>query len=140
MALAAGCRAAKPQAEVYERVSVSDTLEAVALPADSLWLEALFRCDSAGQISMHDVSEGKGGRISSTLSFDGGRLRYKAVAGKDTVYVRSRRVERASVRIETRTAWRDREPPWYSRAAGYCGYILWAAAAAYIIYRIAKRK
>lgn len=69
---------------------VKERLVPVYLSPDSALLVALFECDSTNRVVLRQVEEWKGKRMESDLSFQDGRLDYKAKADPDTVYLPSR--------------------------------------------------
>lgn len=69
---------------------VKERLVPVYLSPDSALLVALFECDSTNRVVLRQVEEWKGKRMESDLSFQDGRLDYKAKADPDTVYLPGR--------------------------------------------------
>lgn len=112
--LLAGCKtkAKVIQVPVRESVKVTQTLEPVVLPTDSLLLEALFRCDSMNMVRLIEISELKTKRVSSGFKFENNKLTYSAQVKPDTVYMRGTIIER------------DREVPVYVDVPGPVEYRL----------------
>lgn len=66
---------------------VKERLVPVYISPDSALLTALFECDSNNQVILRQMEEWKGKSMESDLSFENGRLDYKAKANPDTVYL-----------------------------------------------------
>ena len=66
---------------------VTERLVPVYLSPDSALLTALFECDSNNQVVMKAYNELKSASVESNLSFDNGKLDYKANAKHDTIYI-----------------------------------------------------
>lgn len=66
---------------------VTERLVPVYLSPDSALLTALFECDSNNQVIMKAYNELKSAGVESNLSFDNGKLDYKANAKRDTIYI-----------------------------------------------------
>lgn len=66
---------------------VTERLVPVYLSPDSALLTALFECDSSNQVVMKAYNELKSAGVESSLSFDNGKLDYKANAKHDTIYI-----------------------------------------------------
>jgi hypothetical protein len=66
---------------------VTERLVPVYLSPDSALLTALFECDSNNQVVMKAYNELKSAGVESNLSFDNGKLDYKANAKRDTIYI-----------------------------------------------------
>lgn len=66
---------------------VTERLVPVYLSPDSALLTALFECDSSNQVIMKTYNELKSTGVESSLSFDNGKLDYKANAKHDTIYI-----------------------------------------------------
>ena len=64
-----------------------ERLVPVYLSPDSALLTALFECDSNNQVIMKAYNELKSAGVESSLSFDNGKLDYKANAKHDTIYI-----------------------------------------------------
>jgi hypothetical protein len=59
----------------------------VYLSPDSALLTALFECDSNNRVIIKAYDELKSAGVESSLSFDNGKLDYKAEAKHDTIYI-----------------------------------------------------
>lgn len=66
---------------------VTERLVPVCLSPDSALLAALFECDSNSRVILKAYDDLKSAGMESSLSFNDGKLEYKAKAGEDTVYV-----------------------------------------------------
>ena len=66
---------------------VTERLVPVYLSPDSALLTALFECDRNNQVVMKAYNELKSAGVESSLSFDNGKLDYKANAKHDTIYI-----------------------------------------------------
>lgn len=56
-------------------------------PNDSLYLSALFRCDSAGKVVMEQLLEYKSKSNKSIYNFIDGKLLYKNITVHDTIWI-----------------------------------------------------
>lgn len=66
---------------------ITERLVPVYLSPDSALLTALFECDSNNRVIMKAYDELKSAGVESSLSFDNGKLDYKAEAKHDTIYI-----------------------------------------------------
>ena len=94
--LLTGCRAHTKVVEVPVRevVTVTETLEPVQLPSDSLMLEALFYCDSLNVVQLREISELKSKNMSSGFAFDKQKLQYHAKTEPELQYIPSTIIDR----------------------------------------------
>lgn len=83
------CQSNPPQRQVpiTESEQINNRLEAVALPADSATLIALFECDSLNNVILRQLSDEKTKGWQSFFSFYNGLLKYNLKQPPDTVYV-----------------------------------------------------
>jgi len=95
---------------VREVVTVTETLEPVQLPGDSLMMEALFYCDSLNVVQLREISDLKSKNMSSGFKFDKQRLQYNAKTEPDLQYIPSTIIDR------------DREVPVYIDVPGPIEY------------------
>jgi hypothetical protein len=65
----------------------TERLVPVYLSPDSALLSALFECDSNNKVVMKAYNELKSAGVESSLSFDNGKLDYKANTKHDTIYI-----------------------------------------------------
>lgn len=124
--LLTGCRAQTKIVEVPVRevVTVTETLNPVQLPGDSLIMEALFYCDSMNLVQLGEIYELKTKSMSSGFKFDKQRLEYKAKTEPALQYIPSTIIER------------DREVPIYIDVPGpveyrmhwYQRWLMWIGA------------
>lgn len=93
--LLTGCRAHTKVVEVPVRevVTVTETLEPVQLPSDSLMLEALFYCDSLNLVQLREISDLKSKNMSSGFTFDKQKLKYNAKTEPALQYIPSTIIE-----------------------------------------------
>jgi hypothetical protein len=107
--LLVSCRTTKEStqsSDISEYSYVKETVVPVAVPADSLTLQALFECDSLNNVLMRSLNEKKSSNISSLLSFADGVLSYSAVSKPDsikTVNVEKGTKYQKTVTINTKT-------------------------------------
>lgn len=85
------CKTADPclkctQTSVTNTVT-KEVLVPVEVPADSVLMQALIRCDSAGNIVLGELNELKSSGANTTVKTFGNRLVYKVLIKRDTVYV-----------------------------------------------------
>lgn len=93
--LLTGCRAQTKIVEVPVRevVTVTETLEPIQVPGDSLIMEALFYCDSLNLVQLREISELKSKNMSSGFKFDRQKLEYKAKTEPALQYIPSTIIE-----------------------------------------------
>ena len=93
--LLTGCKAHTKIVEVPVRevVTITETLEPVQLPGDSLVMEALFYCDSLNLVQLREISELKSKNMSSGFKFDRQKLEYKAKTEPALQYIPSTIIE-----------------------------------------------
>ncbi len=93
--LLTGCKAHTKVVEVPVRevVTVTETLEPVQLPGDSLVMEALFYCDSLNLVQLREISDLKSKNMSSGFKFDKQKLEYKAKTEPALQYIPSTIIE-----------------------------------------------
>ena len=110
--LLTGCRAQTKIVEVPVRevVTITETLEPVQLPGDSLVMEALFYCDSLNLVQLREISDLKSKNMSSGFKFDKQKLEYKAKTEPALQYIPSTIIDR------------DREVPVYIDVPGTIEY------------------
>ncbi len=110
--LLTGCKthAKIVEVPVREVVTVTETLEPVQLPGDSLMMEALFYCDSLNVVQLREISDLKSKNMSSGFKFDKQRLQYNAKTEPDLQYIPSTIIDR------------DREVPVYIDVPGPIEY------------------
>lgn len=96
--LLTGCRAQNKIVEVPVRdvVTVTETLEPIQVPGDSLIMEALFYCDSMKQVQLREIHELKSKNMSSGFTFDKQKLKYNAKTEPALQYIPSTIIERAT--------------------------------------------
>ena len=94
--LLTGCRAHTKIVEVPVRevVTITETLEPVQLPGDSLVMEALFYCDSLNLVQLAEIHELKTKNMSSGFKFDKQKLKYNAKTEPALQYIPSTIIER----------------------------------------------
>lgn len=87
--LLTGCRAHTKIVEVPVRevVTITETLEPVQLPGDSLMMEALFYCDSLNVVQLREISDLKSKNMSSGFTFEAQKLKYNAKTEPDVAYI-----------------------------------------------------
>lgn len=66
---------------------VRERVVKVPVPADSALLTALFECDSNSRVILKAYNELKSRNVESLLSFEDGKLDYRAKVSRDTVYI-----------------------------------------------------
>lgn len=83
------CKTADPCLKCTERIVIKsqEVLVPVEVPADSVLMQALIRCDSAGNIVLGELNELKSSGANTTVKTIGNRLVYKVLIKRDTVYV-----------------------------------------------------
>ena len=93
--LLTGCKAHTKVVEVPVRevVTVTETLEPVQLPGDSLVMEALFYCDSLNLVQLREISDLKSKNMSSGFKFGKQKLEYKAKTEPALQYIPSTIIE-----------------------------------------------
>lgn len=124
--LLTGCKTATKVVEVpvRETVTITETLEPVQLPGDSLMMEALFYCDSLNIVQLREIAELKTKNMSSRFKFDKQKLEYRAKTEPALQYIPSTIIER------------DREVPVYVDVPGpieyrmhwYQRWLMWIGA------------
>ncbi len=85
------CKTADPclmctQTSVTNTVT-KEVLVPVEVPADSVLMQALIRCDSAGNIVLGELYELKSSGANTTVKTIGNRLVYKVLIKRDTIYL-----------------------------------------------------
>ncbi len=88
----AGCRTMKPVSEVpiKTETKVIERLVPIQIPPDSAYLFALFECDSNYNVLLKAFTESKTKRMETNLTFDNGKLGYRANTNMDTVYIKGK--------------------------------------------------
>lgn len=124
--LLTGCKTAAKVVEVpvRETVTITETLEPVQLPGDSLMMEALFYCDSLNIVQLREIAELKTKNMGSRFKFDKQKLEYRAKTEPALQYIPSTIIER------------DREVPVYVDVPGpieyrmhwYQRWLMWIGA------------
>lgn len=124
--LLTGCKTATKVVEVpvRETVTITETLEPVQLPGDSLMMEALFYCDSLNIVQLREIHELKSKNMNSVFKFDKQKLEYRAKTEPALQYIPSTIIER------------DREVPVYVDVPGpieyrmhwYQRWLMWIGA------------
>lgn len=139
------CRTADPCLKcpdiIVTETKVTERLIPTVPMNDSLYLTALFRCDSMGNVLMDELNEYKS-RGASSYQYAGGKLQYRNVVVHDTVWMK--RTESVVVK-DTLTI--NRTPiiiqtpiPWWKRVLMYIGGVALTALMVYIVLKLKPLK
>lgn len=112
------------QTSVTETVT-KEVLVPVHVPADSVLMQALISCDSAGNIVLSELNELKSSSASTTVKTIGNRLVYKVQIKHDTVYVpmtntytdKTITIEKPPIVLKEPVAWWVKLLAWLGAAA-----------------------
>lgn len=125
-----------PQTSTTETVT-KEILVPVQVPADSVLMQALLRCDSAGNVVLDELTELKSSSASTALSLQGNRMRYVVIVKHDTIYVPVTNTYTAEVKTVTLPPTIIATPiPWWKRLLMYIGGGSVAAMAVYILMKL----
>jgi hypothetical protein len=72
---------------IQTKIRVTEHLEPVQLPGDSVNIAALFECNELNQVILKELKEAKSKRVQSDFTFNSGQLKYSATTKPDTVYI-----------------------------------------------------
>lgn len=88
---------------IHYKEKIIERLVPVELPTDSAIIAALFACDSTNQVYLKELSESKSQHMQSAVSFQDGKLNYKAKTNPDTVFIHvtdTIRLQEKAVKVE----------------------------------------
>lgn len=140
------CRTADPCLKCPDRIVTETKVTERMIPSvplnDSLYLTALFSCDSMGNVLMDELNEYKS-RGASSYQYAGGKLQYRVVIIHDTMWMpctdtiiatdRSTTITKPPVVIQTPI-------PWWKRVLMYIGGVALAALMVYIVLKLKPLK
>lgn len=129
------------QVPVKTTETIRERLVPVPVPSDSSLLTALFACDSLNNVYLKSISEQKGANLQSSVSFDGGELKYKTVYLHDTLYVPvTDTITITEVPITIEVPVETNRLLWWQKCLIWCGVasILYAGYKVYNVFNFFK--
>lgn len=125
-----------PQTSVTN-TEIKEVLVPVQVPADSVLMQALLRCDSAGNVVLEELTELKSSSASTALSMQGNMIKYAVIVKHDTIYVPVTNTYTAEVKTVTLPPTIIATPiPWWKRVLMYIGGGAVAATAVYVVMKL----
>jgi uncharacterized protein YcfL len=116
-----GCRGNKDAVQVMPVSTIverTDSLVAVAVPADSAGVEAVFVVDSAGKIALARLSEAKQHRAETRFFWDGTVFKWRSIIKRDTIYIPAKTIKTTTEKPYPvdRIVYQDKEFRWWHSA------------------------
>lgn len=139
------CKTADPCLKCQERIVTETKVTERMIPSvplnDSLYLTALFSCDSMGNVLMDELNEYKS-RGASSYQYAGGKLQYRNVVVHDTVWMKRTEsvVVKDTITINRTPIVTQTPIPWWKRVLMYIGGGTIVALMVYIVLKLKPLK